>query len=61
MEQFYFIYSFEHKAWWGEKHNGYVEHVYGAGQYTFEEAFAICESANAYSKDMPNEVMVPEF
>jgi hypothetical protein len=62
-EQLYYIWSFEHDAWWAPKENGYIEDWHGAGKYTLKQALEICQGANrsfhgGYA-EMPNEAMVP--
>lgn len=40
-ETLYVIWSFEHRAWWGVNHCGYVENFADAGRYSAIEAGAI--------------------
>ena len=58
----YFIWSFEHGAWWKEARNGYSTDVKYAGKYYFAEAVQIVISANEHCpKGKPNEAMLPVF
>ena len=41
----YFIWSNEHKGWWGPNHCGYAKRLSDAGQYSRAEALAICQRA----------------
>ena len=40
----YIIWSNEHQAWWRPDSHGYTRWVEDAGNYTLEEATAICKS-----------------
>lgn len=55
----WFIWSNEHNAWWGANQRGYVQVKTNAGQYDFETACEICQSANRHSGQRPNETMLP--
>ena len=37
----YVVWSFEHRAWWGPDHRGYVTDLDAAGRYTRHEAAEI--------------------
>lgn len=52
------IWSIEHNRWWGPNHRGYVELRAEAGEYSYEEALKIVESANIQDRDIPNEAMI---
>lgn len=41
----YFIWSNEHNAWWGPGRSGYSPGLLGAGEYTRDDALAICRDA----------------
>jgi hypothetical protein len=41
----YFIWSAEHQAWWRANQRGYAKGIKGAGEYTRDEAIAICRHA----------------
>lgn len=56
----YYIWSYEHNAWWKPCHHGYTQHLSEAGTYFAEEAVAICEKANVCKKGVPNEVILSE-
>ena len=63
MEDLYYIWSFEHDAWWLPNENGYVEDFHAAGKYPLKRAAEIVKAANisfnnGYA-EMPNEAMVP--
>lgn len=58
MEQKYFIWSFEHNAWWRSDRLGYTEELAYAGFYSHAEALSICLDANV-NPEVPNEAMVP--
>lgn len=63
MDQLFYIWSFEHDAWWLPNENGYVEDFHAAGKYSFADAMKIVNDAN-YSfntgyAETPNEAMVP--
>lgn len=63
MNQEFYIWSFEHDAWWAPNENGYVEDFHAAGKYPLDRAVEIVKSAN-YSfnhgyAEMPNEAMIP--
>ena len=45
----YLIWSFEHRAWWGQGRVGYTTATHRAGIYTAEEANEICNSSNRTS------------
>lgn len=55
-EPTFYIWSFEHDAWWGLNCMGYVKDWKKAGQYSLESATDICECANAHGLQ---EAMVP--
>lgn len=62
-EEFWLIWSIEHRGWWGPSHRGYVSHREFAGRYTREEAEEIVRGANHFHNDQagpPYEAMVPE-
>lgn len=42
----WFVWSFEHNAWWGPNRGGYYTEVRAAGLYTEKEAMEIVRSAN---------------
>ncbi len=65
-EQMFYIWSWEHNAWWALNERGYVEKKENAGIYSFDRATKICIGANytfnhGIGKIMPNEAMVPIF
>ena len=45
LRDLYFIWSNEHNAWWAPAQMGYSPGLLGAGEYTREEAMAICRRA----------------
>lgn len=63
MSKEFYIWSWEHDAWWAENSRGYTLSKTNAGKYSFEEAYKICAGANyGFNKGtqrMPNEGMVP--
>lgn len=56
--EMYYIWSIEHGAWWKPQEHGYTKIKSEAGLYYREEAIRICESANCYTSDVPNEAMI---
>jgi len=55
----YYIWSFEHNAWWRRYNCGYTTDLKQAGKYAYHNAKQICDNANAYqSIDEPNEEMI---
>lgn len=63
MKQEFYIWSFEHDAWWRPNEDGYVTDFHAAGKYSLKDATRIVRDAN-YSfnhgyEEMPNEAMVP--
>ena len=59
MADTYLIWSFEHAGWWRRSQFGYTEGYWSfdeAGQFTEEEAKAICQRANFVRL---NEAIVP--
>jgi hypothetical protein len=61
VENLWFIWSNEHKAWWGSCHRGYTADVMVAGTYTTNEALEICKGSNiaVATDEVPNETMLP--
>lgn len=61
MEQPYFIWSNEHKAWWRAGECGYTVEMEEAGRYSYEHASHICQRANITFRkgENPNEIPVP--
>lgn len=59
----YYIWSWEHDAWWAPRESGYTEEIKNAGAYSYENAMRIVSGANyVFNKGltlMPNEAMVP--
>lgn len=55
----YFIWSNEHRAWWGKASHGYTRDIATAGLYSRDEALGICAGALHGSGDVPNELPVP--
>ncbi len=56
----YFIWSFEHRAWWKADWRGYSTNFDEAGKYTQEEALKICSQANySLASGLINESMIP--
>ena len=54
----YYIWSYEHNAWWGHNSRGYTTDLKYAGKYAEKDAREICDGANAYcSIGQPNEEM----
>ena len=53
------VWSIEHQAWWKPNRSGYTQKKEEAGRYEFYEAWSIVLSANEFSKENPNESMVP--
>ena len=53
------IWSNEHNAWWNPNEAGYTRSKTAAGRYSFERAKEICDSANEFTGDKPNETMLP--
>jgi hypothetical protein len=45
LSDIYFIWSNEHRAWWGPNECGYSPGLIGAGEYTRDEAMTICRRA----------------
>lgn len=60
-DQKWLIWSFEHDAWWGKNHRGYVTNIKKAGRYDYVEALEIVEGANRYCKKDPKEAILPDF
>jgi len=60
-DNLWYIWSNEHNAWWGPRHNGYFSSRLQAGHYTWEEARKIINDSNCMleDNDMPNETMIP--
>jgi hypothetical protein len=67
MSERYLIWSMEHRGWWKGNRHGYTTRTDKAGQFSFEEAKAICENANRYDQPLSkqpkpwlgvNEIMV---
>ena len=58
-EEYYFIYSLEHKGWWAENRDGYVKTRAEAGAYSTKEAFDIVYNANIWDADKPQELLFP--
>lgn len=46
MGDLYYIWSYEHNAWWKPDRRGYVVDLKGAGKYTKQEAKEILDGAN---------------
>lgn len=63
MKREYYIWSFEHDAWWAPNERGYVSDFHAAGKYPEERAYEIVKDANRGFNngfdEMPNEAMVP--
>ncbi len=61
--QNYFIWSWEHNAWWRPNSSGYTSDVLEAGVYSYRQALKIVRGANINfnrsTAKMPNEAMVP--
>lgn len=57
----YRIWSNEHQAYWKPNRHGYTLGKDLAGEYSQDEAIAICHNANQYQQpfENPNETMVP--
>jgi hypothetical protein len=53
----YFIWSNQHRAWWGRNRRGYTTVTLNAGVYSHDEAEVICAAAN-YRPGICNEVAV---
>jgi hypothetical protein len=53
----YLIWSNEHRGWWKKNLHGYTTLTHKAGQFSLEEASEIVASANRYSKEV-EEAMV---
>lgn len=61
-EDLYYIYSFEHGAWWKPNKNGYTDSLDKAGKYTKEEAYKMCAFANWVSlEEVPVAVAYFEY
>ena len=62
MGEIYFVWSNEHRAWWGPDRRGYTPRISTAGRYRREEAIAICADAFGTSMQMgiPAELPVRE-
>lgn len=59
IENKYFIWSYEHDAWWRPDFCGYSKDINEAGYYSFKDVAAICKSANLNNEEInPNEVMI---
>lgn len=52
----FWIWSFEHRAWWRQGGNGYTPNIKEAGTFSFEKAVEICRDSHP---DNPEEAMVP--
>ena len=61
MQQFWYIWSIEHNAWWGDNGHGYFDCIDDAGIFTQEEAMRIITDANINLDllNCPNEARVP--
>lgn len=61
MKEEFYIWSFEHDAWWKPNSFGYTRSITEAGKYPLSEALNICKNANVISSNRPsiNEAMVP--
>lgn len=59
-ESTYYIWSNEHRAWWGPGRCGYTPDITKAGHCTREQAIEICRDAIPSSMDigMPAEIPV---
>jgi hypothetical protein len=56
----YYIWSFEHQAWWRPGGFGYTRDIERAGTFELPMAAAFVERANQYLPlDSPNEALVP--
>ncbi len=57
----YYIWSFEHNAWWRGGEWGYTNDIGEAGIYSHEVANKICLDANVHGNNISNiqECMVP--
>lgn len=57
----YWIWSNEHRAWWGHAERGYVQLLRDAGRYSQQKAEDIVYHANRFLPDnsFPNEVAIP--
>lgn len=55
----YYIWSFEHKAWWKSDWHGYTENFKEAGIYDFKTAMEVCRNANSHGRI--NEALVPVY
>ncbi len=44
-ENYYLVWSNEHRAWWGSHETGYVRRLRDAGRYSREDALRICRNA----------------
>jgi hypothetical protein len=62
MEQYWLVWSNEHKAWWGPDGIGYTKIRKDAGRYTRNEAIEICKRANCALSDNqePQETMLQD-
>lgn len=62
-DQQYWIWSNEHRAWWGPNHRGYVTNLSEAGTYPASLAEKILADANIVQEDMAwlmrDEVAIP--
>lgn len=56
-QDWYFIWSHEHEAWWKPGGNGYTRHWQQAGLFTLEGAKEICLQANRYSDRVMEEMV----
>jgi len=55
----FYIWSYEHDAWWGPESRGYTKDKKEAGIYSAAEAVEICYMANRFLPDgVLNEKMV---
>lgn len=61
-QEWFLIWSNEHKAWWGPASRGYVYDSADAGRYSRNEAMKICNGANYgwNSYTLPNELPILE-
>lgn len=57
----WYIWSNEHKAWWGPNKSGYFTHLLQAGHYTYDEARKIISDSNVMLEvtNVPDETMFP--
>lgn len=62
VEEEYYVWSNEHRAWWGPGHMGYRDNLQYAGLYSKEEALKICNGANYgwTNEDNPLELPIPK-